>query len=55
MCNCVGLFATQQAARAEGNVEAADKTKVGQMFSSGSLLTPFMEPLTMYYQVSTPD
>lgn len=45
-----GLLATQQAARAEGNVEAAEKTKVGQMFSSGSPLAPFVEPLTMYYQ-----
>ena len=49
---CAGLIATQQAARAEGNVEAAEKTKVGQMFSSGSPLAPFVEPLTMYYQVS---
>ena len=49
---CAGLLATQQAARAEGNVEAAEQTKIGQMFSSGSPLAPFVEPLTMYYQVS---
>lgn len=49
---CAGLFATQQAARAEGDAEAAEKTKIGQMFSSGSPLAPFVEPLTMYYQVS---
>lgn len=46
-----GLFATQAAARAEGNPEAAAKSKVGQMFGSGSPLAPFVEPLTMYYQV----
>ncbi|DBB02563.1 TPA: hypothetical protein ACH3X3_011548 [Trebouxia sp. C0006] len=45
-----GLLATQQAARAEGDAEAAEQTKIGQMFSSGSPLTPFVEPLTMYYQ-----
>ena len=53
LCNA-GLLATQQAARSEGNPEAADKTKVSQMFGSGSPLKPFIEPLTMYYQVTTP-
>lgn len=46
-----GLFATQAAARAEGNPEAAAKSKVGQMFNTKSPLAPFVEPLTMYYQV----
>lgn len=45
-----GLFATQAAAQAEGNLAAVEKTKVGQLFASGSPLTPFVEPLTMYYQ-----
>ena len=46
-----GLFATQAAATAKGNPELAAKSKVGQMFGSGSPLRPFVEPLTMYYQV----
>ena len=46
-----GLFATQAAARAKGNPELAANSKVGQMFGSGSPLRPFVEPLTMYYQV----
>lgn len=46
-----GLFATQAAANAKGNPELAAKSKVGQMFGSGSPLRPFVEPLTMYYQV----
>ncbi|KAL3130821.1 hypothetical protein ABBQ38_000156 [Trebouxia sp. C0009 RCD-2024] len=45
-----GLFATQAAARAEGNPEAAERSKVGQMFNTKSPLAPFVEPLTMYYQ-----
>ena len=45
-----GLLATRAAATAEGNPDAAEKTKINQMFSSG-ILKPFAEPFTMYYQV----
>lgn len=50
-----GLLALRATARTEGSSDAAENSKVTQMFGHGKGidLGAFIEPIIMYYQVST--